>query len=297
MSDTVQIYRSDERDARRKIFNPYADEDRKDKKLRKKEHPGEFNYARTGSNFSEIYEEAKSKNQIIIRRVYKPNIGLLIDGIDITYRLASYYLWWAYLRDTKISPVHELLISCFQKSLISIYTAFDLTLQGLYGAARPHLRFAFESLMIAKFCSTNPSSEVFDKWIDGLQIYFANGVLKKIKSPNTDGFKELWHVLSETTHSSIYGSQPDLALKDAQKDIDLNFALICLLSQWCYHLLGSHIITPSMRYHANRYAKANTDKITPGLRTKLRRVFKEQLVMVGKDTLLLLRAYRSKWVI
>lgn len=196
--------------------------------------------------------------------------------------------------DAEISRVHHVLFPCLHKSLISLYSAFDSTVHGLYGAARPQLRLAFESLMIAKYCSVNHGSDVFDRWVDGLEVYFANAILKKIKTPSTAEFKTFWRLLCATTHSSVHGAQPDLSLREVAHELDLNFDFIALLLQCSYHLLASHIITPSMRYYANQYS--DDDGILAS-RQRLRGIFKEQSAKFGDGTRRLLRDYRSTWAV
>jgi hypothetical protein len=123
---------------------------------------------------------------------------------------------------------------------------------GLYSIARPTLRMVFESLMISKFCSSNHESEIYDKWIDGKVVYFTNGVIKKIKKPGSEKFSEFWSLMSECTHSSIYTMQPDMCIEQVKEEIDLNFLLIHMLSECNYHLLNSHLFTPSLKYYQSR---------------------------------------------
>lgn len=76
--------------------------------------------------------------------------------------------------------MQELLFSSLYKSLLSLYVCHKLTTEGLFGLGRTHLRHVFESLMIAKFCSVDASTEVYDKWADGIDVYLTDAILKKL---------------------------------------------------------------------------------------------------------------------
>jgi len=255
--------------------------------------PGQFNYAGHGPSFSETYESAQQHNRNELTKLFQEESRATVETINDIYTVASGYIWVIY-RDpyAQVSPVQDVLFPCFHKSLLSLYTSQDLTMSGLWGAARPHLRHAFESLMIAKYCSVNPSADIFDRWIDGVEIYFGNAVLKKIASPEPGEFKLLWSLLSDWSHSTVRAGQPSLELKGTDSEAGLNFGITEVLLQCIYHLLVSHMVTPSVRYYGNRY---RNDDCVELAKARIQANFKHQRSFLGPGSLQLIRDYRATW--
>ncbi|NTU49845.1 MAG: hypothetical protein HGA87_02965 [Desulfobulbaceae bacterium] len=255
--------------------------------------PGQFNYAGHGPSFPETYESARQHNRNELTKLFLEESLGIVDTINDIYTVASGYLWVIY-RDpyAQISPVQDVLFPCFHKSLLSLYTSHDLTMTGLWGAARPHLRHAFESLMIAKYCSVNPSADVFDRWIDGVEIYFGNAILKKIATPEPSEFRQLWSLLSDWSHSTVRAGQPSLELKGTNNESGLNFGITEVLLQYIYHLLVSHMVTPSVRYYGNRYRDNERVELA---KARIQANFKHQRRFLGSRSLQLIRDYRATW--
>lgn len=255
--------------------------------------PGQFSYASHGTSFSETYDSARQHNRNELSTIFQDESRAIIETINDIYTVASGYLWVIYREPyAQVSPVQDVLFPCFHKSLLSLYISHDLTMSGLWGAARPHLRHAFESLMIAKYCSVNPSADIFDRWIDGVEIYFGNAVLKKITSPDPSEFKVLWSLLSDWSHSTVRAGQPNLELKGTDGEAGLNFGITEVLVQSLYHLLVSHIVTPSVRYYGNRYRNDNSVELAKG---RIQANFKHQRTLLGPGSLQLIRDYRATW--
>lgn len=279
-------YRSQRRDAPR-IITPLGGA------RKARSEVGEFLYSHNAPSFSEALEQAKAHNRRLLSGKFRDESGSIIESIDDLHTIASRYMWaiWNW-GDAEPSPVQDVLFPCFHKTLFSIYISHDLTLSGLYGPARPHLRHAFESLMIGKYCSTNPSSDVFDRWVDGVDLYFANSVLKKITHPDTSEFREAWKLLCDWTHATVFAGQPSLSLQDTEDATLLNFGFTEILLQWTYHLLSRHMLTPSVRYYGNRYAKSDKGKVA---QKRIRERFKWQGKFLGHDAQRLIRDYKAVW--
>jgi hypothetical protein len=204
--------------------------------------------------FSEIAGNARRANAAVLAKMFAVENSALTKAFDHLYLLASRYMWVIYHDPyARVSPVQDVLFPCFHKSLLSLYVSHQLSQDGLYGPARPHLRHAFESLMVAKYCSANPHSDVFDRWIDGVDIYFTNAVLKKINDPTLVEIQQFWGVLCRWTHSTVFAGQPNLAIGESTSEVSINIGLIGVLLRWATHLLESHMVTPSVRYYGNRY--------------------------------------------
>ncbi len=285
-------YRSKRRDQPRTVY-PTALTDYLSLADQKSGEPVEdITYSPNGAPLSDVFRKTKVRNEALLSQSFAEDSGLIVATLDDVYRVACFHLWviW-HERHATVSPVQDVLFPCFHKSLLSLCTSHDLTMAGLWGPARPHLRHAFESLMIAKFSATDPSSDIFDRWIDGVELYFANAVLKKIRHPPTDEFLNVWAVLSTWSHATVYAMQPTLGLTEAELQVTLNLAITGVLIQWAYHLLNTKIITKSVRYYAGRYGGPE-DSATA---RRLRLAFTRQNVRLSRPARRLIRDFRSTW--
>ena len=215
---------------------------------------GILTYRHIDGNLSDIFNASRKSNIETISGNFDKSISLIEKTLDIQYKIACEFFWLIEAEPyALISDVQRVLDPCFKNNLMALKSAEITTREGLYSFARPALRMVFESLMIAKFCSSNHESEIYDKWIDGKVVYFTNGVIKKILKPDSDQFLEFWSSISEYTHSSIYAMQPDNCIENVKEQIDLNYLLIHMLSECNYHILNTHIFTKSLRYYQSKY--------------------------------------------
>jgi hypothetical protein len=256
---------------------------------------GVFEYRQNGPSFFDLVEKGRIENSMRLKTEFTKEFEELTKAFNLIYLLASRYMWVIYHEPyASVSPVQDVLFPCFHKSLISLYVAHDLSREGLYGPARPHLRQAFESLMIAKYCSANPESDVFDRWIDGVDIYFTNAVLKKIKKPVLVEIPVIWKILCEWTHSTVFAGQPDIALQKETTEVQANIGLIGVFLRWTTHLMSSHMVTPSVRYYGNRYTRnpeaARASKL-------LKQFFTWQYQYLGEGSKALIKEYRARWTV
>lgn len=294
MTTNKNPYRSKKRDEPRILYPP------RDIFEEKKEKPpesetGQLSYRTAGSKFSEIFNGSLIKSNKFIESKFETEIKRISECFDLQYELASHYLWLVYCPiGVQISPVNDIVMPCFHKSMISLASAFHLTRHGLWGSARPLIRNVFESLIIAKFCSVDNTSEVFDKWIDGIDLYLSNAVFKKIESPSIDEFKHFWGMMSDCTHSSVYSSQPTLEIDSHIEDVSVNFVFIEMMLECKYHLLISHMITPQMRYYQDAYKDKTRASELRKLLSKNYSIGKKSM---GAGARALIKDYRSTWKI
>jgi hypothetical protein len=239
--------------------------------------------------------EAKALNRTGLGRRYAEDYQAIVDALDALHSIAAFHSWtfdgWI---DAVPHPAHPVLFSCFHKTLLSIHTANELTFDGLYGVARPHLRQAFESLVIAKFCGTAPDADIFDKWIDGLDLYFSNGILKKIQSPSTEQISHAWGLLCKWSHATVFANQLTLDLETTSKETTLNLAFISVLLEFTFHVLNRHLLTTTIKYYAKRYGDDESD-------APHRNRLKASLELLRKDlgpgSRRLIRDFRATWTI
>lgn len=285
-------YRSAQRDAPRRILardlpgqEPYAWPTR----------PGVVEYARNGLTLSRAIEGGRSHHRGFVVADLVVERDRLIQALDDLHIVASQFIPLEWLEPyANVNEVHRLLTPCFHKSLLSLYVAQSLTFEGLYGPARPLMRQAFEFLVIGKFCSVHPTSEVFDKWIDQMDVYLASAVLKRVAKPELTEISQLWSRLSKWTHSTSESVQINVSLADSREDIELNAGLIGVLIRFADHLLRSHIATPSLKYYGRRYRRSPR---TVSAEDNLRKFFAWHAEVYTVTSRKLIQEYRSKWVL
>jgi hypothetical protein len=236
--------------------------------------------------------EAKNLNRKELSDHYFALSKAVNDSLDALHALASFHSWtfdgWA---DADPHPAHPVLFSCFHKTLFSLHAAHELTMDGLYGVARPHLRQAFESLMIAKFCAIDPESDVFDKWIDGVDLYFTNAILRKLAQPLMEEFADAWRLLCQWSHATVYANQLTMDIDTTREQAGLNIAFVSVLINFAYHLLNTHVLTPSIKYYAKRYGRSDDKAPRASLKSSMA-VLRECL---GPDSRSLVRDYKARW--
>lgn len=259
--------------------------------------PMDVDYRSDGPALSEIFDSACEGNVRELGQAMKGDFEYVGAQLDRLYSLASLYIpnLLSPVR-AELNPSTQILIPCFHKSLLSLVTAFDLTKRGLYGPGRPLLRHAFESLMIAKFCSVNHESGVFDKWMDGYDIWLSSDVFDNLASPQTDALRMFWRDLSGYTHSTVYASQPTLRATDAVSAhaVGLNTVFLAMLIECMYHLLSTHIATRSVRWYQDFYGDGEVARET-SQRLKSQMTLRRRAMTQGARRLVL--DYRARWVI
>lgn len=285
-------YRSNRRDAHRILRSPSF---QKTPTSSHRPESGIFSYSFKSSPFTNIFDQSSKANQKRNKARFGTDIARIREFIDLQYRLASEFSW---LFDApigvQISEVNTILFGSFHKGLISLTTSIDLTSRGLIGPARPLLRWVFEGCLIAKYSSTHPTSDLFDRWVDGQDVYLTFSVLKKLCKPNPEEFNKLWKLLCQYTHSSVYSMQVDMSEKTTDDELFFNIVITDLLLAWSFHLLNRHIITSSMEYHQRRYRNLETVRI---LRARAKEIIMESREQFNRPTIQLLNDYSSSWII
>lgn len=255
--------------------------------------PGEILYGRNAPLLSKMLAEAKALNRSGLLDAFEAESNAVVAALDHLHALAAFHSWtfnsWA---DAIPHAAHAVLFPCFHKTLFSLHAAHELTLDGLYGVARPHLRHAFESLMIAKFCATDPDADLYDKWVDGIDLYLTNGLLKKLSYPETDEFATAWSLLCRWSHATVFANQLSLDLDTTREEADLNLALIGVLIHFSYHLLNSHILTPTIKYYSRRYGKKSTCAQSKADLKVALAILRERL---GPGSRRLIKDFRATW--
>lgn len=196
--------------------------------------------------------------------------------------------------DAQPHPAQSILFPCIYKSMFSLYAAHRLTLDGLFGLGRPHLRHAFESLMLAKFCAMEPATDVYDRWIDGVDVFLGKGVIQKITRPEPEEFSRAWKMLCVWTHSTVYAGQVGMDIETSKQEAMTNYGLCDVFVQWIYHLIFSHMVTPTVRYYGDAWTQY---KSADRARHRLRRVFKKAKTNLAPGAIQLIKDYKKNWAL
>jgi hypothetical protein len=228
--------------------------------------------------------------------------SMLIEKIlNLDYAIASPYMAIALNPNLGKLPKHsEIFISAYHRNWFALSASYKLTEKGLFGPARSILRHAFESMLIAKFCSISQNEHVYEKWRKGDVIYFTNSVLKKISIPDPETFIEFWSTLSDFVHATIYAQQFSLDWEHISDDVRFNQDMILVLLEWHYHILSSHIVTSTTNsktvYNIGLLGK---DQLRNWRQSKkdLRVVFKNAKQGMPKFMKKVVRDFKQKWVL
>ncbi len=257
---------------------------------------GKLTYRATGPSFILTYSSSREENRRLISENFADSYSRLVETIELEYRIASAYFWIIDgIRYAQANPATRLLQGAFAGNLVLINSALELTLDGLYSNARPLMRQAYEAAMIAKICSLDPSSDVYDKWLDGQYIQFTNDILRRILSPGDVEFKRLWQGLSGYTHASYYSGQADFANSPALEEAPLNFIYLHMLLEANYHILCSHIVTDSLRYYEKNWGP--NDGVSKD-KKQLKSLFREGKVpWMAKSARTFIRHFRATWAL
>ena len=196
--------------------------------------------------FTHLLKEWKEVTYSKVKHEYSSKTELIEMILNLDYAIASPYMVVTLNPNMgKLPRRSEILISAYHRNWFALSASYELTSSGLFGPARSILRHAFESMIIAKFCSLSKDDKVYERWQNGETVYFTNSVLKKISTPDTKTFSEFWGVLSNYVHATIYAQQFSLDWEHVDKEAHFNLDLILVLLEWHYHILASHIITPT----------------------------------------------------
>jgi hypothetical protein len=275
------------------IFDKNYDETKYLAKYAKPEE-GRLTYRRSGPGFLETYAASKVKNRSLILSRFSNHYGRIREILELEYRIATSYFWIVNgIAYAEVNPVYGILQRTFAGNLVALNSALELTLDGVYSNARLLMRQSYEGAMIAKLCSIDPSSDVYDRWLDGQYIVFSADILKRIVTPQVTEFRRFWQCLSGDTHASLLSGQPDFQNRPAVEAAPLNLVFIEMLLEANYHLLCSHLVTPSMRYYQRAMVpdeELDTD------RHALKALFrKRQVPWMAKCARTFIRDFRSTW--
>lgn len=249
------------------------------------------------TSFISDFEDSLSSNNTQLNIALEKDILRITTSFNNLYQLMSNYInCFEITHINQISPVNKILFSAYHKSTVNLATSFYLTKHGLWGACRSLIRQVFEFLIIAKYSSIENEFKIFDLWIKGEQITVSKAVFNKLLHPLPDIFKEFWGLTSDYSHATIYSSQVSFELKSNVHEFRLNFVYIEMMLECQFHLLISHIVTPSINYYLKAYGEDRYNKIIE-LKKLLNNNFQDSKINMEVNAKKLVKDYRSKWIL
>jgi hypothetical protein len=255
---------------------------------------GHLTYRQSGPGFCVTWSKSQKRNRRLITARYGSVGDRIRSIIDLEYRIACRFVFIpGAISDALPNDAEHVIVRTFAQTLVSLHSALDLTFCGLYAAARPLLRQAYEGLMIAKLCSLDPMSDAYDLWLDDGHVGFTRHVLERIATPSKESFDHLWKALSGATHALSSAGQPDLDNAAAVERAPLNLIWIQMLLEANYHLFTAHFLTPTIRYYQRAWF--------PEKRlARDRHVLRELLAVgrrspMGDEGRLFIRHYKARW--
>jgi hypothetical protein len=138
----------------------------------------------------------------------------------------------------------------------------------------------------------NPDSDVYDKWIDGVDVYFTNAIIKNISYPPTEEFVQVWRLLCQWSHATVYAGQAGVRLSEAREGTIINVGFSEVFVQWIYHLMYRHMLTPTVRYYGDRYADTRKSEKA---RLRLKKAFKYHKKYLAPGSLRLIKDFQATW--
>ena len=254
----------------------------------------DINYQRGGAKFTSLVEKIQRRNVSVVKSEFSEEFRIFSEILDTMYSIVSEFAWAIknpHIAD--LNAANTVLFSAVHKNFIALHASLKLTSVGLYGPARSIFRHTYEALLIAKFCSVSADTLIYEKWKEGDIVRLANGVLKKIKHPDTEFLFEFWGLMSEYSHATIYSQQISLNIENKPNEVPLNFVYLSILLECLYHLINRHLITSSMIYYTRRYRRG-ADTLA-SLKKKMRMLLEESRAGLPVTPKKIIRSYCAEW--
>ncbi|MFT3985201.1 MAG: hypothetical protein QM697_14945 [Lachnospiraceae bacterium] len=225
-------------------------------------------------------EKLLSDNAIKFEQQFCDDIGIIKNNLSKQFDMVLLYInVIASDPYAEADDYTSISITAIYKNLISIYSALDLTRQGMYGSARIIFRNIFEYLILAKTVAIKEEYSLLKKWEHGENISLRIDVFRDLVSPNSDEIKEYWKLMCEFTHSTVYSQQIILKFEDIINELMFNMVCIKMLLDMNYHVLNTYIANRSIQY----YTEFMMDIEEKGSFKKAKQDIREQINIMRKS--------------
>lgn len=242
------------------------------------------------ANMSSLVKEEVSQNREV-------EIRLIQTLFDLQYEYVNHYVWMFQAPHIFILPDKlDVLFSAFHKNLIGMYSALKLAQDGFHGSAKFLLRHVFEYLVVSKFCVLSENNKIYESWKKEEVIYFSNGILSRIASPNNQEFKRFWSEINSVSHASRSSLQIDLDWNKEKEQIEYCFVVLHVLLECNYHLLNTHLISDSMKWHL-KYHFSDSHKQVLDIKKNINALFSISKKMISKSCRKLIFDYKKSWLV
>jgi len=255
-----------------------------------------LDYSYTAPGIVSQLAEACAKNAPVIHGPLAGRFRRIERSVDLQAKLLGQIIGIFGSGFAPKSYSERLALGLYHKTILGHFAALQLLDQGLFGPARPLLRHAFESYVLAKYFIIAEDETLARRWERAELYVLGRDVFGKIRSPDIEPIRRFWGVLSNHTHASIVSLQgtADVGEPDHRSALEETIVQLELVLQCGFHVLNSHLITRSMVWYASYYYEE--DHI-PELRREIREVFKEASLTFNTRARYLIRCFRRTWVL
>ena len=132
-------------------------------------------YERDTNPFVPYVRAVATRNRETLSAALSIRAAEIEQWMNVQHELATAAMW-ALADELPQGPFYsddprQVALAGFHKSLLLLFSAYELTMNGLYGtAARTLFRSIYEWLLIAKYCSSGGSPSVLRLWQGGDDI-------------------------------------------------------------------------------------------------------------------------------
>ncbi|HCK64704.1 MAG TPA: hypothetical protein DHW49_00430 [Anaerolineae bacterium] len=251
-----------------------------------------------GKFFENAHITFQQNQEKIAQSESNADFVLIEELLNLQYDFASIYLSIAAHFVDYEYGLFPILSSAFYKNMFAFYASTELTKKGLYGPARSILRYIFESITIAKFCSVSRNQNLIQKWINEDHIGLSNDVINKIKSPDNSNLKKFLKPLNSFSHHTRSAQQVSFNIDENWGELDFNIDLLKVLLECNYHVLNVHIVNNSAIYYVKAYDRDETQhEKGKSLKKDLRTKFSLSKKNLPSEYKYVIRDFIRKWVV
>ena len=252
------------------------------------------------SGLSKSSRKVIAKNEAAIEAELGIWIGNLYELLDLLLVVHAGHIGFLMKGDPYLVNIPEfplLPASAFHHVRVSLLAALTLTSHGMYSAARPVLRQAFEYLLLGKHYLLTADEGLLRDWWKGHQIDAVQNVIKKLNQRERKGLRRFWRDLCGFTHATRASLQLDLAWEPHALDIKLNLVFIRMLAECVHHLANACLVPRSVKGFLRRCLDEDEQRALDAQRNKLKSALADSRALLSPLARSTVYCYRLKWEI
>lgn len=163
-----------------------------------------LDYSYGGSSIVSQLSNACADNQPIIQGPLARIYWRIERSIDLQAKLLGQVAWMFGSSFAPKSRSERLAFGLYHKTILGNFAALHLLTQGLFGPARPLLRHAFESYVLAKFFIVAEDETLARRWEQAELYVLGREVFRKLRSPDVEPLTRFWGFSRTTPTQAFY---------------------------------------------------------------------------------------------